>query len=266
MAHHPRRERRRLASASPASCPGAGSVDVTGADVQAPQYAETPRPSRPSAAPTLAAQLETEIPPRRTSPRSLKYWAASGPVSEATLAGRCVRSGRLAPRAGGRLSAAAGCGEHTVRWSPAVTATGVGATIGTVAERSSGAGYRRDPDVAVALVRSGAFGTIALEKCDRHAAGLVRRTGRSGLARVEQAPAPPSAEEQGADRVAHDAGWTGGRAGLASGDKRVSRDRGRQTSRGAEAGPSMSPNPRGHAYTPPKESGCLGPVVTTTGT
>ena len=28
-------------------------------DVQAPQYAQTPRPSRPSPAPTLAAQLET---------------------------------------------------------------------------------------------------------------------------------------------------------------------------------------------------------------
>ena len=44
------------------SCAGAGSVEVTGADVQAPQYAETPRPSRPSPAPTLAAQLETGDP------------------------------------------------------------------------------------------------------------------------------------------------------------------------------------------------------------
>ena len=50
--------------------------------------------------------------------------------------------------------------------------------------------------VAVALVRSCAFGTIALEKCARHAAGLVLRTGRSVLARVEQASAPPSAEKQ----------------------------------------------------------------------
>jgi hypothetical protein len=39
-----------------------GSVEVTGADVQAPQAAETPRPSRPSPAPTLAAQLETGDP------------------------------------------------------------------------------------------------------------------------------------------------------------------------------------------------------------
>ena len=51
-----------MASASPVSCAGAGSVEVTGADVQAPQYAETPRPSRPSPAPTLAAPLETGDP------------------------------------------------------------------------------------------------------------------------------------------------------------------------------------------------------------
>ena len=46
--------------------------------------------------------------------------------SEIGVAGgaRFVRRGGAAPRAGGRLSAAAGCGEHTVRWSPAVTASG----------------------------------------------------------------------------------------------------------------------------------------------
>src|SRR5206468_8279569 len=33
-------------------------------------------------------------------------------------------SGGATPRIRGRLSAATGCGEHTVRWSPAVTATG----------------------------------------------------------------------------------------------------------------------------------------------
>ena len=35
---------------------------------------------------------------------------------------------------GGRLSAAAGCGEHTVRWSPTVTTNAIDATIGTVAK------------------------------------------------------------------------------------------------------------------------------------
>ena len=95
VAHHPRRERRRLASASPASCAGAGSVDVTGADVQAPQYAETPRPSRPSPAPTLAAQLATGS--RRDAP--LRVLKVMGPlpvhvISEATPPGRCARSGK----------------------------------------------------------------------------------------------------------------------------------------------------------------------------
>ena len=37
-------------------------------------------------------------------------------------AAACVQ-GSAAPGAGGRLSGAAGCGEHTVRWSPAVTTT-----------------------------------------------------------------------------------------------------------------------------------------------
>ena len=125
VAHHPRRERRRLASASPVSCAGAVSVEVTGADVQAPQYAETPRPSRPSPAPTLAAQLETGDP---AATHLSAFSEVMGPlpvhVSEATPAGRCARSGGATPRIRGRLSAAAGCGEHTVRWSRAVTATG----------------------------------------------------------------------------------------------------------------------------------------------
>ncbi|MDQ6778928.1 MAG: hypothetical protein M3071_22510 [Actinomycetota bacterium] len=43
-------------------------------------------------------------------------------------------------------------------------------TIGFVAERSPGAGARRDRDVAVALVRSPVVRTIAPEKCDRRAA------------------------------------------------------------------------------------------------
>ena len=63
MAHHPRRERRRLASASPASCPGAGSVDVTGGTsrhLSTPKRLARvarllPRPSRRSWRPDPAA-------------------------------------------------------------------------------------------------------------------------------------------------------------------------------------------------------------------
>jgi hypothetical protein len=98
VAHH-RRESRRLASASPASCARAGSVEVTGADVQTPQYAETPRPSHPSPAPTLAAQLESEDPAAtHLSAFSDVDAGASGPLfcrfSEAPPPGRCARSGK----------------------------------------------------------------------------------------------------------------------------------------------------------------------------
>ena len=63
VAHHPRRERRRLASASPASCPGAGSVDVTGGTsrhLSTPKRLARvarllPRPSRRSWRPDPAA-------------------------------------------------------------------------------------------------------------------------------------------------------------------------------------------------------------------
>jgi hypothetical protein len=46
--------------------------------------------------------------------------------SEIGVVGRArfVRRGGPTPRAGGRLSAAAGCGEHTIRWSPTVKTTG----------------------------------------------------------------------------------------------------------------------------------------------
>jgi hypothetical protein len=47
--------------------------------------------------------------------------AASGPRSRSQAAGRFAVMGSAAPRAGGRLSAAAGCAEHTVQWSPTVT-------------------------------------------------------------------------------------------------------------------------------------------------
>ena len=64
-------------------------------DVQAPQYAETPRPSRPSPAPTHAAQLETGDP---AATHVSAFSEVMGPlpvhVSEATPAGRCARSAK----------------------------------------------------------------------------------------------------------------------------------------------------------------------------
>ncbi len=78
-------------------------------------------------------------------------------------------------------------------------------TLASMAEHSPGAGHRRDPDVAVALVGSREVATIALEECDRRAAGLVPQNRTVGLARIEQAPAPPPVEEQGAGWVAHGA-------------------------------------------------------------
>ena len=104
------------------------SVDVTGADVQAPQYAETPRPSRPSPAPTLAAQLATGD-PAATHLSAFSEVLGPLPVHASVdspkprrQAAAPVRGGAT-PRARGRLSAAAGCGEHTARWSPTVTTT-----------------------------------------------------------------------------------------------------------------------------------------------
>jgi hypothetical protein len=115
VAHHPRRERRRLASASPVSCAGAVlwmSQARTSRHLSAPQRLArvarlVPRRSRRSWRP--------EIPPRRTSPRSLKCWAASGPRFRSHAAGRCARSGKRGAASGGRLSAVAGCGDHTIR-------------------------------------------------------------------------------------------------------------------------------------------------------
>ena len=61
--------------------------------------------------------------------------------------------------------------------------------------------------------------TIALEECDRHAAGLVPQNRAVGLATIEQAPAPPSADKQGLGRVAHDVDLAGDPAGCASGEE-----------------------------------------------
>jgi hypothetical protein len=80
-----------------ASCPALAQVcGCHRRDVQAPQYAETPRPSRPYRAPTLAAQLETGS--RRDAP--LRVLEVMGPLPVHASAdspkprapGRCVRS------------------------------------------------------------------------------------------------------------------------------------------------------------------------------
>jgi len=74
--------------------------------------------------------------------------------SEATPPGRAAPyRGGATPRAGGHLSAAAGCGEHTVRWSPTVTATGAGAAIGPVALRKRARRHLRRPAGTNAVVR-----------------------------------------------------------------------------------------------------------------
>jgi hypothetical protein len=65
--------------------------------------------------------------------------------------------------------------------------------------------------------------TIAPEESDRHAAFLVPQNRAAGLARSEQAPAPPSAEEQGFRPVTYGAVAAGDAAGLASGEMRDGR-------------------------------------------
>jgi hypothetical protein len=54
---------------------------------------------------------------------------------------------------------------------------------------------RRDRLVAAALVSSGEVATIALQECNRRAAGLGAQNRAVRLAEAEQAPAPPSAEK-----------------------------------------------------------------------
>ena len=123
VAHHPRREKHRLASASPASCAGAGSVDVTGRP--GTSVRRNASPESPVSCPDPRGAAGDRIPPRRTSPRSLTPWGRfrfTFPKPRRQAAAP-VRGGAT-PRIRGRLSAAADCGEPTVRWSPAATATG----------------------------------------------------------------------------------------------------------------------------------------------
>jgi hypothetical protein len=81
--------------------------------------------------------------------------------------------------------------------------------------------HQLDPDeryVAEALVRTGEVATIALEECGRRATGTVGPDRRPVLAGIEQAPAPPSAEEQGSRPAHSPAAELGEAAGLASGE------------------------------------------------
>ena len=110
------------------SCAGAGSVEVTGADVQAPPYAETPRPSRPVSCPDPRGAARDRRSRRDAPLRVLEVWGRFRSTLLWILRSHAARPAASvqrsqAPRAGGRLSAAAGCGEHTARWSPTVTTT-----------------------------------------------------------------------------------------------------------------------------------------------
>ncbi len=89
--------------------------------------------------------------------------------------------------------------------------------IASVAKHSRGAGDRRDRGVAVALVSSGEVATIALEECNRRAAGPGPQNRAVRLARIEQAPAPPSAEEQGSQERTLTPMGAGGGVGCATG-------------------------------------------------
>jgi hypothetical protein len=88
--------------------------------------------------------------------------------------------------------------------------------------------------VAVALVSSGEVATIALEECNRRAAGLGPESRAVRLARIEQAPAPPSAEEQGS-RSDHPRRLAGPVAQVANrrGPPAIGRDAGRTQREGA---------------------------------
>ena len=101
------------------------------------------------------------------------------------------------------------CSAHRSRASSDVVARrpqAGGRVHASVAKRSRRRGRPGDRGVAVALVSSGEVATIALEECLRRAAGLGAQNRAVRLARIEQAPAPPSAEKQGPRPIAH-GGW-----------------------------------------------------------
>ena len=69
---------------------------------------------------------------------------------------RFVRQGGATPRVRGRLSAAIGCTQPTIRAIAGGHGHVVEAAIGTVATRSRNVAPSDDPDVANAIVRGGA--------------------------------------------------------------------------------------------------------------
>jgi hypothetical protein len=122
-------------------------------------------------------------------------------------------------------SRAATCGSGSVpmrrqrnesRVSPSAKALGLGRKrSSTTLTVELGPGFR---NVADALVRSGEVATIALEECNRRAAGLGPQNRVVRLARIEQAAAPPSRKKQGPGPVAHHVDVAGDADGCASGE------------------------------------------------
>ena len=110
------------------------------------------RKSRPRGCPSPATAAASRL--------ELPDWLSGGLRSAGS---RCPPrpSGRVAPRAAGRLLVAAGCAERTTRRSAAVAAT-----------RST-----RLPQPWQRHRRLAAVGTIALRQCDRLGGGAVRDRG-----------------------------------------------------------------------------------------
>ena len=141
------------------------------------------RPHRPGG-PRVSQSWRCCRRPARSTCRQGYRRASGGPTVKALVAPAAHRR-RGRPRARDRL--------HAKAIAPPIGAPMMGFTEKRSPD-AAGAHYR---DVAVALVSSGEVATIALEECNRRAAGLGPQNRAVRLARIEQAPAPPSAEKQG---------------------------------------------------------------------
>ena len=203
MAHHPRRERRRLASTSP--CPalaqfcGCHRAGRPGTSVRRNASRELP-----VSCPDPRGAAGEGIPPRRTSPRSRSDGAASGPrfcgFSEATPPGRCVRSGKR-----GAAS----------RRSPISSRRLWGADSSVVADSHDQRSRRdypepwpsdrplsaawRDRVVAIGMASHTLVGTIALAECDRRLVAPLRALLFDRRPMSTSAPAKPA--KRGARRA-----------------------------------------------------------------
>ena len=182
VAHHPRRERRRLASASPASCPGA-VLWMSQAGRPGTSVRRNASPESPVSCPDPRGAAGDRIPPRRTSPRSLKYWGRFRSTLLWILRShaarpRCVRSAKSG--AASRRSSVSSrrlWGAH----SSVVTDShdhAVDATIGTVAEHSRDTVRAEESYVANSIVSSGNLRTMkAAVKRRRHGVRASRLKG-----------------------------------------------------------------------------------------